>query len=62
LPNTNIVSEAITTVIGEYKTLLKESAKTGNKVDKISGGNKGEEMLQNLFNSKGLDLSRMRRL
>ena len=49
-------------MVGEYKALLKDSAKKGNKSDGIRGGITAEDKLQKILQSKGLDLSEMRKL
>jgi len=61
LPNKNVYTDAIISVVGEYKALLKNSAKKGNKSSKISGGNNSEELIQKLFSKMNLDLSEIRR-
>ena len=61
MPSKNPYTDAITSVVGEYKALLKSSAKKGNKTPKITGGNNSEELLAKLFADKNLDLSEMRR-
>tara|TARA_R100001129_G_scaffold167222_1_gene134700 strand:- start:1543 stop:1731 length:189 start_codon:yes stop_codon:yes gene_type:complete len=61
LPNKNVYTDAIISVVGEYKALLKDSAKKGNKSSKISGGNNSEELIQKLFSKMNLDLSEIRR-
>jgi|TARA_Y100001963_G_scaffold159835_1_gene265568 hypothetical protein len=62
LPNKNVFTDAIISVVGEYKALLKDSAKKGNKSDGIRGGITAEDKLQKILQSKGLDLAEMRKL
>jgi len=61
LPSKNPVTEAITSIVDEYKFLLKESAKKENQTPRISPAGESEALLQKMLDRNNLSIDEFRR-
>tara|TARA_R100000655_G_scaffold86307_3_gene126306 strand:- start:1171 stop:1359 length:189 start_codon:yes stop_codon:yes gene_type:complete len=61
LPSKNPVTEAITSVIDEYKLLVKESAKKENRTPRISPAGESQALLEKMLAKNNLSIDEFRR-
>ncbi len=61
MPSKNSYTEAILSVVDEYKVLLKESAKKQNQTPQISGGESSDILIQKMLDQNNLSLDEFRR-
>ena len=61
MPSKNAYTDAILSVVDEYKVLLKESAKKENHTPQISGGESSDILIQKMLDQNNLSLDEFRR-